>query len=583
MSARVAMWCFIAAVLALFGVVAYLSPLSQTDWDYLVWITQHRRHSTGDWLATFFTRQHTFTDATSILVVRSPIAFAILTPVLALAAVWGTFTMAMRRLPRFDAWADVGGVIVIAALLWIAAPRCGLTYFQRAHSIPWLGGTALTLWYLAPLRCGWRLRGWQVALVVLAGFLAATSTRQLGMVVTVATIYAIMKRGERPVWLWLALAAVAFGTALGFMKVMFDYRGLKPGFELSLVQLNLPIFEGGELISFVGALVLVKIVVGTLWPKHAGERSPDTRETLGWFGVWFGYILIALLGPRYAEASLYPAAVVLVVAVFPVVQWTMTSRPLHIAVLAIAVAINLVAWSYALSTYINAASEYRERRAALREAPRNSVATVKTYAQIRPEFWAYGEDWQDAARRQYLARTLFKLEDIQMSPAFRRLEQNPKLEMHLETEGLTPEQLRAANAPEKWASTIRNARIQFDELVSKLGANGPFTLRLVVDKLPYEILNGRPLLAASFENGHTTSARVRRTPQDEESKQAILPTPASLATRFPESYTVIGGRAQPVKFARRRYLVQTVSTELHAVVACDPSRCFLVDAFIPAL
>ena len=37
MSARVAMWGFIAAVLVLHGVVAYLAPLSQTDWDYLVW------------------------------------------------------------------------------------------------------------------------------------------------------------------------------------------------------------------------------------------------------------------------------------------------------------------------------------------------------------------------------------------------------------------------------------------------------------------------------------------------------------------------------------------------------------------
>ena len=582
---RVAMLSFIVAVLALHGLVAYLSPLSTTDWDYLVWITQHRREPTGDWLVSFFTKQHTIADATNILVVRYPYMHAVLAPVLGLAAVWGTFTLAMRRLPKLDAWADVGGVVIIAALLWIAAPRCGLTYFHRPTVSAWLLGSVLTMWYLAPLRCGWRMRGWQIALVILAGFLAATSTRQLGMFATVATLYAIAKtpKAERRWWLWVALAAVVAGMALGFWRAMFDFRGLKPGFELSLVQLNLPVYEGGELVSFVGMLVLVKIVIGTLWPRFAGGALPDTRETLRWFAVWFGFIVIALLGPKYAEASLYPAAVILVIAVFPAVRWVMTAKPLRIAVIAIAIGINVIAWSYALSKYVSMSSQYRERRATLKAAPRNSVATLKPYSQIRPGFWAYGEDWQEAARRQYLAKTLFKLEDIKMSPAFRRLEYNPKLSMHLESEGLTPEQLKAAGAPEQWPSTMRNARIQFEEVLANVKVKGPFSLRLVVDKLPIDILRGRPLLAAAHEGGVTTSIRIRRTPQDEESKQAVLPTPASFGTRFSEAYTVVGGRSAPVEYRRKRYLIQVLTTELHAIVACDPSRCFLVDALIPVL
>ena len=581
---RVAMLSFVAATLVLWGVVAYLSPLSTLDWDNLVWLTQHRREPLGEWLVSFITKHHTFSDATGVLVVRFPILHAFLAPIFGLAAIWGTFTLAMRRLPKLDEWTDVATIVVIAAFLWIAAPRCGLTYFHRPSTV-WLSGAALTMWYLAPLRCGWRVHGWRAALVILVGFLAATSTRQLGMVATALTIYALVKtpKAERATWLWIALVAVVAGMTLGFMKSMFDFRGLKPGFELSLVQLNLPIFEGGELVSFVGIFVLVKLVVGALWPKYAGDRLPDTRETLRWFVLWFSYVIIALLGPRYAEASLFPAAVVLVIAVLPVVHWIMTSRPLRLALLAICIVINAVAWSFALSKYVTVAAEYRERRQTLRAAPRGSMVTVKTYSQIRQEFWRYGEDWQDAARRQYLAKVLFKVEDIQMSPAFRRLEYNPKLEFHLESDGLSPEQLRAAGAPERWPSTLKNARIEFDEVVAKLKASGPVSLRLVVDGVSSEVLRGRPLLAAVHDRGVTTSLRIKRTPQDEESRQAVLPTPASFASKYPESYTVIGGRAAPVKFARKRYLVQCLSTELHTVIACDPSACFLVDAFIPAL
>jgi hypothetical protein len=456
MKPRFVMMTFVAGVLVLHGIVAWLAPISSDDWDQLVFAFQHRHDAMGDWLGAWFARHFTLADATSYLVVRHPIAHAIVTPLLALAVAWGAFAIAARRLPRFDAWGDVAGVVVIAALLWIGAPRCGLTYFHRPYAATWLCGTAFTLWYFVPLRCGWRVRGGWIALLALVGFLAATSTRQLGIFAVVGTLYALVQRRER--WLYILLAAVAAGLVVGFYRATFDYRGLRPGIEPSLVALNLPIFEGGELVSLVGGLVLAKLVVGTLWPRFAGVGTPDTTETLRWFGVWLAYIIIALLGPRYSEASVFPATVILCVAVFPVVRWIMTSRPMAIAVVAIAAGIHVIAWSMALSTYVPLAAAFEQRMVTVKTTPRNTVATVKTYAQIRPSFWAYGEDWNDAARRQFIAATLFRLEDIELSPAFRRLEVNPRLEFRLVADGVTPEQLRAAGAPDKWAGTIKTAR-----------------------------------------------------------------------------------------------------------------------------
>lgn len=580
-TSAIAMWGFIAAVLALHGAVAWLAPLAGDDWDVRVWIVQHRHDAFGDWIAAFLAKHHTLADLANHALVRYPLAHAVLTPVLALAVVWGTFAIAVRRLPRFDSWDDVAGVVVIAAFLWIAAPRCGLTYFHRPAAATWLAGTAVTLWFLVPLRCGWRVRGGWIALVALAGLLAGTSTRQLGLLATGATIYALARRRER--WMWIALAAVIAGTALGFHRAMFDFRGLRPGFELSLVALNLPVFEGGELISLVGGMVLAKLVVGALWPAHAGARLPEAGETLRWFGVWLAYIIVALLGPRYAEASLYPAAVVLCIAVWPAVRWTMTSKPLRVAVLAIAAGINIVAWSVALATYVPIAAEFRARMAAVKAAPKDSVVTVKTYAQTRPQFWAYGEDWHDAARRQYVATALFRLDDIELAPAFRRLEVNPRIELRLVADGVTPEQLRAAGAPEKWAGTLRTARVQFEAVLANLKVKQPFAMRLVVDRMPLDLLRGRELVAATYEQGRATVPRTQRRVPDDESKQGIMVRPPAFAAAHPEAYAVVAGRATPVAFARRRYMVQVLTTELHAVVACDPRRCFLVDAFIPSL
>lgn len=576
MSARIALWSFIAATFVLHAVVAWLAPLSSDDWEYVIWASQHRHDALGDWFIAFIAKHRTLADLVNYATARHPTVHAFVTPALMLAVVWGTFALAMRRLPRFDAWADVMGIVVIAAFLWIAAPRCGLVYFHRPYAAAWLCGTAFTIWYLVPLRCGWRPRGGWLVLLVIIGLLAGTSTRQLGVVAVAATIYALRK--ARQPWMYAALAAVVVGTLLGFHRTMFDFRGFRPGFELSLTALNLGIWEGGELMSLVAGLGLLKLVIGALWPQHAGDRLPDTSETLRWFGVWLGYVIFTLFGPRYSEATLFPAAVLVVIAVWPTVTWLGSSRPLKIAILAIAIGINAIAWAVAVRTYLPLGERYRERIAAVRAAPKNSIPTVKTYPQIRPSYWAYGEDWHDAARRQYIATALFHLEDIQLSPAFRRLETNPNLELRLVATGVTDAALRAAGAPERWAGTLKTARAQFELVRRNLGAQGD-TLRLVVDHLPADILNGRELVAATSD----LIPRVNRRAPDDESRQGILVAPASLAASYPEAFRVIAGKSTPLAFARSRYMVQALTTELHAVIACNAERCFLVDAFIPSL
>ena len=588
MKPRVVLFAFLAAVVALHAVVSWLSPRSGEDWDHAIWATQHLRHES--WWSAFFATHFTFSDVMGYVLARSTIVHTIVTPLVGVALLWGTFALATRRRPRVDDWQDVAGLVLIAALIWITAPRAGLVFFHRPFVATWLYGTTLAIWFLVPFRLGMRPRGVLAALIALAGLLVATSTRQLGIVAIFAVGYAIAKtpRSDRTLWQWVTLVSVLAGTAIGFVDKLFDFRGYKPTFERSLDALNLPIFEGGELLALVLGLVLLKLLLGKLWPRHAGASTPDTREALPWLGVWFGYVLVSMLGPQYKEATLFPASVVLVIGAYPYVRWTMTSRPVRIAVLALGVAINAIVWWMALPSYLRINEEFRERIAVLEAAPPGSVATVKTYRQIRPTFWALGEDWADVARRQLIATQVYGLRDIEVSPAFRRLESNPRLTILLEVDGVTPDQLRAAGAPESWPNTLKIARVKFSSVIENLQrvVKTPFAARLVVS-LELDVLRGRRLFGAVYEHGRMTTLRITRKPPDDESRQGSVVRPRQFVIQHPESYVVIGDRSAPIAYTGKgraaAYRVQALTTDLHAIVACDPQRCFLVDAFIPAL
>jgi hypothetical protein len=134
-----------------------------------------------------------------------------------------------------------------------------------------------------------------------------------------------------------------------------------------------------------------------------------------------------------------------------------------------------------------------------------------------------------------------------------------------------------------WATSLKAARLQFNAVIDGLVGlgNRQFTARLLVTDIAIPELRGRPLFAAFFEDAQLTNVAITRRPPDDESRQAILIRPRALAARFPETYALVGDRVTPIGYIRRRYTLQPLTTERHAVIACDPKRCFLVDAFIP--
>jgi hypothetical protein len=567
---------YIATLFVLHGAIAWLAPIATDDWDLLVWSKFYRNAPLGDWAYQFIIRHPTLADLSNHAIAHHRWLHAVLTPMAGLAVVFGMFAIAMRRLPRFDSWDDVRLVVVLSALLWIAGPRIGLVFAHRPYASTWLYGTATALWLFVPFRCGWQP---PKVLMVIGALLVGTVARPIGVFATVCIAIIAMK--ERRLWHWLMLVAAILGTAIGLVRGFFDFTGM----GASLQSLYVPFGEASEVLAFMLGLAIVKIIVGVVWPQHRGDASPETSETLRWIAAWFGYVAVSLLGPRYSEAVAFPAAVLSCIAAIQLVPWLMGSRPIRRVLLALAIGINLIAWTLAVSKSLPQYAAYRERIAAIKAAPRGTTVTVPPYRQIRPSFFVYGEDLQDASRRQLIATVLYGKRDIILSPAFRRLEINPALDIRLEVEGVTPEELRAAGAPEQFASSLKAARAQFGIIVKELQARSskPFTARLVVDR-PYDLLKGRKLIGAMYENGTLTTMRVTRKAQDDESRQALVVIPKSFPRTHAEAYLVVGSHVSPITYdSRARYRVQVLTADVHAVNACDPERCFLVDAFIPAL
>ncbi len=579
---RIAAYAFFLATLAVLGAVAWLSPVQGNDWNHLLWAHAHDDDGTGAFLAAFVAEHKTFHDVVAFALASSTLFHTIVTPLVGAALLYAMFVVAARRRPNFDDWHDVLILVTLSALLWFAAPRAGVTWFHRPHTAQWIYGAAVTLWFLAPFRCGWNVPRWATPFVVLAGFCAGSSARLFGLVALVLVVIVIRRATTRAPWMWAALAGLLVGTVLSFLdRPQIDFSGLRPTIEATLTSLDMPARECGELISLVLGLVFVKVVLARIRPALVDPDVPDTSDTLGWLGLWFGLVVIAMFGPKFTEASLLPASITLCIAAYPYLCWLATTRPLRILLAAIAIVAHLIVWALSLSTYADAHRVYTDRLQRLSDG--SDIVTISPYT-ARPNFWFFGEDFGPLRQRQLVARALYDLDDIRISPTFRGYELPTEVQMHLEVEGVTDAQLATARAPRQWATAPAVARKQLEELVARLKrvVRGPITARLVVD-LASEVAGDRPILAGAYENGVSTLPRVTRRGVNETNAVPITVRPASFVTEYPEAFVLDGMEESPLEPKNGVYKVpaQTVRTQL--LVACNATRCILVDAFVPRL
>jgi hypothetical protein len=583
----VALIVFVGATLAVHGVIAWWSPVQGSAWQTLL-----RAQRGGSWLAGV--RQTS--ELCSALVAHATSFHVIVTPLAGLAVLVGTFTLAARRLPDPRRWDDVLGIALVSSLIWVVVPRAGVMWFHRPYATQ-IVGAALVVWLAAAFRCRWRARtggdvdasvgargeaglmasaGSSVAMFV-AGWLAATTTLQLAVaaLVGVGIALARLPRSERQRWMWGALAGVALGAIVCFVRWRWaDSSRLR--LDASLAALSQRAGDAAVVITAIGLVVL-----GRLW--HATRRGlalalPDSGEAGRWLAAWLGLVVASLLGPRAPEAALLPASLALCIAVLPSLTWIAHARIGRWMLVAFVVAVHAVAWTRALPTYRALGREYRARMAAITRTPPHQIAVVAPYTQLEPSFWAYGEDWDDAELRETLGQELWQLRDIELVPTYRGLERSADLELALELGAVTADQRHAAQPPAAWPRNLARARRALAGVIARLPATA--SVRLRVTDVDFTTRASRPVFAAWAEPGSQALPAVRRSRPDE-TGVVTLTLAAALAAELPEAWVVGPSRATRVTCPGGRCRIEVTRAERTVVVLCNPERCLAADAWVP--
>ena len=573
---RLALLAFLAALAAVHAVAAWWQPLQSDDWEHLLWDARHD----GGWLAGHFT----MADAIGYVIAHSALAHALVCGAAAAAIALGGFVVAYRRMPRADSWDDVVAVIAVSALIWIAQPRPGFVWFHRSNVAWHVCGCAVALWLIAPFRCGWRVgRAGAVALVV-AGWLAGTSSRQIALVTLIGMALAIRRTPprDRARWMWLALGGLFAGTVVGFLDPPYiePARVWNRGFEPNLIVLNGAVRKGGGLIALFLLLALARLLIDALRRDVTPRvELPPPRESYTWFWTWAVLVVLYLVGPRFGDAILLPATLVLVIAALPYLPWLSATAAMRRTVIAIVVGIHLIAWPTALLKYAELGGEFHDRVARLERTPPGAVAVIPPYTAALPTSWSFGEDWNQPSR-QLVGIEVYGVRDIAFAPRFGRLEDNPQIAIALESDGLTPAQVRSAS-PVYWATDPTSAREQFEAFVERARreAGRDFTARLIAS-FDFAERRGRPVLIAWYDRGMLTAPKVNRSNPDPNDNQRIT-LPAGLAGTLREAYVVRGTGSEKADHDGAAYHVQSLVAGMVAITACSPERCLMVDAWVP--
>jgi hypothetical protein len=586
MKARVAILGLLAALAALYAFVAYWTPIQGDDWNHWIWNGQHRHDE--HWALSFAASHFTFADLVSYVLARCRVVHVVVSPLVYVALVVGLFVVATRRAPRAT-WNDVLGIALVPALIWIGQPNAGITLFHTPHVALYIYGACAAVWFVAPLRCGWSPPPALWPVLALAGYCAGSASRALGAATLIGTLLAIrsIPRERRARWMWIAFGGLVAGVVAGYASPPWIEFGrvFRRGLEANLTGQGLLRFafqETGELIAFVLALVLADMVLGLLRRPRADDASrPDPAEALRWLLGSFAVTAWCLFGPQYNESTLFPVTCMLAVAALPFVLWLASARPLRILIIAVAIAVNLVAWSLALASYKKFGEQATQRMAILESAQPGTIAAIAPYSVVPTSFWFKGEDLDNARLRQLLAIEAFGLRDIVFDPLFRRLERNPGVELELESDA-TADQLAAARAPVFWATELAAARKQFELFIKRLRAitGKPVSARLVVKNVELRERGSRPLLAAWVEGNDTMIPRVTRSPLDEHAQHTIRIYPPD-NRRFTEAWLIDGSTVTTTQYRGGSPRVHPLEIRVQVVVACNPERCLVADAFVP--
>jgi hypothetical protein len=474
-------WLLVAVLWLHQVAIAFLSPLSAQDWAVAI--------NGPSWRAVgrFY----------HWAIVKSHLVHVIVTPLLVIALPLGLATLARGRRLRADG-EDTLLVAVIASALWLAVPKFGLACSYRQAVATHVLGLTAAVWYViwlraiaARARAGGAIGTRATAGLALAGAAVGSTTWTVSIATLVACAVILSSaRGSGARWGAAALGGLIAGAALArwseVTALLNHIHALAghPDSELQAFdsQLRAP--------GWVGA------GAATIWLAHTAWRQGRSRAAMPLADHDLDAILratgfalaTAVTGLAVTEFTSFqaiaPGAAVAVIAAIVVVHLAGTGRA-RFVIVGLALAIQALMITISIHALLVAHRQFDERVAALRRAPRGTIATVAPYP---PDSWTgfFGEDFQSSGLRDRVATLTFGLRGIAFIPARREFQDVPPLALHHEVDG------DASGFPSFYSADLATARRQFTLALRPRGRRA----RLVVDHVAVPDRPGEPVLAA---------------------------------------------------------------------------------------
>ncbi len=439
----------IAAMWAVFFVQAIHTPTLLDDWYQLTW---HRHHAFG--LGSLWEYGHynyfhfnpRIGDVLLLIVNGPHWIHLVATPLVQLAVPVLAFTVAFARWPRPEL-RDLGLLMVLQLAIWLIMPIPGIVYFYRPFATNYLWSFATMLLLFAPYRLELArpvrgqddapARPWLAPIMLVVGWCAGMGNEHTGptamLAMAVLLVWAYRRRRLR---LWMI--AGALGLYIGYPMLFFApgqtqrYAGMATKSSPLKVLAERGVAGNTEIVlDFLGEcqlaidFVILAVLVGLRRKRLGAFPKAHFIALVALIVAAGGMVVTQFASPTVGERLFFAPAVLFAAALVLVVGWVFEDAWVRRAIVVVAGALFAYHVVRFVTVYADGYAENQRRLDQLAQAPAGSVVKVAPYALWKRSRWWWGDDFQYASLREYVANEVYDLHGIEYDRPLHWAEPSP--------------------------------------------------------------------------------------------------------------------------------------------------------------
>jgi hypothetical protein len=592
--------------------MAWWTPIQLDDWYEIAWIERHG-YSAGE--IVDFARYNYFNynprlGETLLFVVNGPpIIHYIVTPAVQLLFLGVCFALTFGAWPR-PTLRDLGRLILVQGMIWMVVPVPGPIYFYRPFATNYLFAFCFQLLLFVPIRLALARgadvavrRGKQIALAIampLWGVVAGMTNEHTGptaIVVALALCWWARRHGRLRPWIVLGTVGLVVGYALLFFAPgqTVRYAGLQTDIAPMATLLrrgfaNLRLF--GELISNIQHGVAIAVVAAVI-AAWRGRLDGLGRAPLVLAGVAmaaaFAIVATLFASPIVTDRVFFASCVLAAIAIGAVTDALAADRVVRRVVSAAMTAVVVIHVVGFVVVYRELSRDTDRRLAALAAAGPDDVVEIAPAREYLRDRWRYGEDFQFAYMREFVARRVYRVAGLEFDRPVAWAQPTPPETNAIAVRHDPPVDLRAALpnwplhdfVPTQWAWIVRELRESWADLTSIPG----HALREIdVTVTPVAPLPGppRPIYIVRWRDGKFW--RIDGQPRRDKFDWPYLSIRhPRVPIEITEAYLQGCGRTEATKVTKvgREWRIATryICSGNHTVYACDATACWLAGRY----